>query len=288
MTFADSCALLSCRIFFKYLGRTKFSCNSAVKFHMDFKNEARSTMEIDNVQPIVSIYRQALLTFKDISKDFNVNLNKLKSMMDSLKAEDLRYDTTLSDPATWRPRKKAPCTYVEVFQNDVVNMSIFVLRPGFKMPLHDHPQMYGLLKVISGAINIRSFTEYPLTEAMNNPDCVIRAKQEAARRAQGIYKDKRLFAEVSQSTVCRANSETCILTPTTSNYHEIEALSMPAAFFDVLAPPYDTLIEGVGPRQCTYYYIAHELRNNMVQLHQMEAPDYFYCDELPYLGPCLR
>lgn len=255
---------------------------------MDFKNEAKSSMEIVNVPPIISTYRHALRTFDDNFKnEFSTNLSKLKNMMNALKAEDLGFDKSLSDPGTWSKPNKAPCTYIEVFQNSQINMSIFVLKPGFRMPLHDHPHMHGLLKVIVGAVRIRSFSEYPLTEGANSVDFSIRASNEAARLAHGIHKRRKLFAKVSNDSVCRSNSETCILTPTISNYHEIEALEMPAAFFDILSPPYDTLIKGIGPRRCRYYQVANEISTNVVELQETDVPRCFYCDQAPYLGPIL-
>lgn len=288
MTFIDSFTLLSSRIISSFLTRKKLLFVSASNIHMDNKDEAKSTMEIVNIPPIIATYRQALRTFDEKFKsDLSTNLNKLKLMMDKLKADDLGFDHTLNDPKTWSKARKAPCTYIEVFQNSLVNMSIFVLKPGFKMPLHDHPHMHGLLKVISGAVRIRSFTEYPLKEIVSTMDFASRAKHEAARIAQGIHKRRRLFAQVSQDSICQANSETCILTPTTSNYHEIEALNMPAAFFDILSPPYDTLIEEVGPRRCRYYYVANEISTNVVELQETNVPECFYCDQAPYLGPML-
>ncbi|XP_013185088.2 2-aminoethanethiol dioxygenase [Amyelois transitella] len=289
MTFIDRGALLSCRLFFSFTSPfTKFSCYRAAKIHMDIKDEVKSNMEIVNVPPIISTYRQALRTFDDKFKnELSTNLNKLKSMMDKLKAEDLGFDQTLGSLEWWRKPDKAPCTYIEVFQNSMMNMSIFVLKPGFKMPLHDHPHMHGLLKVIVGAVKIRSFSEYPLKEAMNEVDFAVRAKHEAARLAQGFHKRRRLFAKVAQNKVCAANAETCILTPTVSNFHEIEALDMPAAFFDILSPPYDTLIKGIGPRRCRYYHVSNEVSSNVVELQETEAPKCFYCDQAPYLGPIL-
>lgn len=288
MTFVDSLALLSCRLFYTFWTRKKFSCISTARFHMDLKDEAKAHTDVVSVPPIVATYRLALQTFQDkATADLSANLNKLKKVMDTLRSEDLGLDRRLTDPATWNRPAKAPCTYIQVFQNHEINMSIFVLRPGFKMPLHDHPHMHGLLKVISGAVNIRSFSEHPLKEEVNALDFVVRAKHEAARLAQGIHKRRRFFAKVSQDRVCRDNAETCILTPTISNYHEIEALDLPAAFFDVLAPPYDTLIEGIGPRRCRYYSIANTLSNNLVELQEGSAPDCFYCDQAPYLGPKL-
>ncbi|CAG9794767.1 unnamed protein product [Diatraea saccharalis] len=289
MTFVVKGALLSCRrLFFAFFTRRKFLCIGTVKIHMDNKYESRSSMEIVNVPPILSIYRHALRTFDgNFKSEFTTNLSKLKTMMDSLRAEDLGFDKSLSDTSTWNKPNKAPCTYIEVFQNNQMNMSIFVLKPGFKMPLHDHPHMHGLLKVIAGAVKIRSFSEYPLKEAVSEIDFAARAKHEAARLAQGIHKRRRLFAKISNDSVCRANSQTCTLTPTISNYHEIEALEVPAAFFDILSPPYDTLIEGIGPRRCRYYYVANEVSTNVVELQETDVPKCFYCDQAPYLGPIL-
>ncbi|XP_021186573.1 2-aminoethanethiol dioxygenase [Helicoverpa armigera] len=288
MTFVDSCALLSSRLFSTFFIRKKFLCINTVRFHMDKRDEAKSTMELVNIPPIVSIYRHAARTFDDRYKnDLTTNLNKLKLLMDSLKAEDLGYDDNLKDHQFWRKPNKAPCTYIEVFQNSQINMSIFVLKPGFKMPLHDHPHMHGLLKVISGAVNIRSFSEYPAQETVDPREFQRRALKEAARLASGNPKRRKLFAEICSDRICTDNSDTCILTPTISNYHEIEALETPAAFFDILSPPYDTLIEGIGPRRCRYYFVSNQISTNLVELQETEVPKCFYCDQAPYLGPIL-
>lgn len=255
---------------------------------MDIGDEEKSAMELVNVPPIVSIYRHSLHTFDDSQKNsLKANLDKLKTMMDGLRAEDLGYDNNLKDVQFWRQPNKAPCTYIEVFQNSQINMSIFVLKPGFKMPLHDHPHMHGLLKVISGVVKIRSFSEYPVKEHVDPVEFQTRARLEAARLAQGTHKRRKLFAEITCHQVCSDNSGTCILTPTISNYHEIEALEEPAAFFDILSPPYDTLIEGIGPRRCRYYFVSNEISSNLVELQETEVPKCFFCDQAPYLGPIL-
>ncbi|XP_022121025.1 2-aminoethanethiol dioxygenase [Pieris rapae] len=288
MSFRDSCALITCRFFSRLRSKNKLLCFNISGFHMESKHEAKSAMELVNIPPIITTYRQALRTFDDKFKnDFATNLNKLKFLVDKLKADHLGFDHSYNDPATWNRPSKAPCTYVEVFQNSTVNMSIFILKPGFKMPLHDHPHMHGLLKVISGAVRVKSFTEYPLKEAISKVDFKARAKHEAARLAQGIHKRRRLFAEISQDRICKEDSESCILTPTVSNYHEIEALNTPAAFFDILAPPYDTFVEGIGPRRCRYYYVVNEISSNVVELQETSVPECFYCDQAPYLGPTL-
>lgn len=287
MTFLDSCVLLSCRLFPILLKKKKFLCVSAGAFHMDKRNETKFTMELVNIPPIVSTYRHALRTFDDRFKnDLSVNMNKLKLMMDSLKSADLGFDRTVK-MLIWNKPNKAPCTYIEVFQNTSINMSIFVLKPGFKMPLHDHPHMHGLLKVISGAVHITSYSEHPLKEVMKAVDSATRAKIEAKRLARGEHKRRKLFAEITTSKVCRDNSSTCVLTPTVSNYHEIQALDTPAAFFDILSPPYDTLLQGIGPRRCHYYKVINEISTNLVEMEETDVPECFFCDQAQYLGPQL-
>lgn len=287
MTFLDSCALLSSRLIPTLLKKKNLLCVTADVFHMDKRNETKFTMELVNIPPIVSTYRHALHTFDDrFKKDLSVNMNKLKLMMDSLKSADLGFDKTVK-MLIWTKPNKAPCTYIEVFQNNSINMSIFVLKPGFRMPLHDHPQMHGLLKVISGAVHITSYSEHPLKEVMKAVDAATRAKIEAKRLSQGEHKHRKLFAEITSSKICRDNSSTCILTPTVSNYHEIQALDTPAAFFDILSPPYDTLLQGIGPRRCHYYKVINEISTNLVEMEETSVPQCFFCDQAPYLGPQL-
>ncbi|GBP55506.1 2-aminoethanethiol dioxygenase [Eumeta japonica] len=257
---------------------------------MDIKNEAikKSKLEVANVPPIVAIFRQAMRTFDDKIKadspEFKENFEKLKSLVDKITPEDLGFDKNLADLKFWAKPRKAPCTYIEVIQNDKINMSIFVLKPGFTMPLHDHPQMHGLLKVIYGAVDIRSFTEYPLTEVVDMVDIEMRAKLEADRLSHGVHKHRKLYATISDSENCREDSGACILTPTLSNYHEIRS-KVPSAFFDILAPPYDTFSEELGPRRCKYYQVLQELTVNVVELEEIPVPECFYCDQAPYLGP---
>lgn len=289
MTSVVTRALLSSsRTYLTIFRKTKLLCISVARIHMENRDATKSSMELINVPPLVSTYRQALRTFDvKLNNEFDANLSKLKLLMDKLRSEDFGFDNRLKDPVIWYSPKKPPCTYIEVFQNKRVHMSIFVLKPGFKMPLHDHPHMHGLLKVISGAVRIRSFTEYPLKEVVNMLDFKTRAKHEAARLAKGFHQKRKLFAQISNDRYCSDNAETCVLTPTISNYHEIEALELPAAFFDILSPPYDTFIKEIGPRRCRYYQVVQEISTNVVELHETEVPSCFYCDTSPYLGPIL-
>lgn len=87
------------------------------------------------------------------------NLNKstyqqLINLMSNLKASDLNFDQTEIDR---RVLTVAPCAFVRLFENQNFNLSIFSIRPGSRLPLHNHPKMHGILKVITGKIVIKNF-----------------------------------------------------------------------------------------------------------------------------------
>lgn len=123
---------------------------------------------------IECVLRQALTTFSGsyTSKTFHDNLVKLKRIANELDSRSvaldirlLRWDTfelnnsidKLSG-STFIRRHQAPVTYIEVFEDQNVSIGVFVLRDGAKIPLHDHPYMYGVLKVIYGKVKIQSYT----------------------------------------------------------------------------------------------------------------------------------
>lgn len=122
---------------------------------------------------IECVLKQALTTFSGsyTSKAFHDNLVKLKRNANELDARSigldfrlLRWDTYElnnsqdKSEATFIRRHRAPVTYIEVFEDEHVSIGVFVLRDGAKIPLHDHPYMYGVLKVIHGKVKIQSYT----------------------------------------------------------------------------------------------------------------------------------
>lgn len=132
-----------------------------------------------------------------------------------------------------------------------------------KLPLHDHPHMNGLLKVLAGTIKISSLSLSTIQEA-------------------GLPV---IAATDLIELVANDASESCVLEPLRNNLHEIEAVGgKPAAFLDVLAPPYRANVPGIGPRKCTYYKIVRETAPNTFRLEETD-PDCFVDDAYPYTGP---
>lgn len=123
---------------------------------------------------IECVLKQALTTFSGsyTSKAFHDNLVKLKRSANELDARsvgldfrllrwdtyELNYNLDKLSASTFKRHLQAPVTYIEVFENEHVSIGVFVLRDGAKIPLHDHPYMYGVLKVIYGKVKIQSYT----------------------------------------------------------------------------------------------------------------------------------
>ena len=48
---------------------------------------------------------------------------------------------------------------------------ILLFREGEHIPLHDHPEMHGIIKCLAGRLKITSYTKLPITSLPNNlPD----------------------------------------------------------------------------------------------------------------------
>lgn len=98
------------------------------------------------------------------------------------------------------------------------------------------------------------------------------------------------------------SSGPCLLTPVQDNLHQIDAVGGPAAFLDILAPPYDP----DDGRDCHYYKVLQpagqwdgpdgksseqqqveekEKDAEVMWLLEVPQPEDFWCVGEPYPGP---
>ena len=70
------------------------------------------------------------------------------------------------------------------------------------------------------------------------------------------------LAQVSSVTSVTPESCPCLLSPSESNIHKIESVGGPAAFLDILAPPYnidpDPYMDDQEERDCHYFRVLSE------------------------------
>ncbi|XP_056148061.1 2-aminoethanethiol (cysteamine) dioxygenase b [Lampris incognitus] len=256
-------------------------------------------MPQDSMTSIVQrLARQARVTFRnppltvEASKTFLENQNKLKSMMTEVRATDLKLVPRKMETSPVAPhpyRGVPPVTYMQICETDEFSMGVFLLRNGASIPLHDHPGMHGMLKVLYGKLRITCFDRldkmYPDAtpgDPHSLPPFQTGALRRSVVRSTGDYTDE---------------SMPCILSPDRDNLHQIDAVDGPTAFLDVLAPPYDP----DDGRDCHYYEVLppppvretgakktpREAHDQPMEVWLMEIPQPpdFWCGGEPYPGP---
>lgn len=195
-----------------------------------------------------------------MQKDCN---GKLLLYRSSLSYNDLNLHPALVTNRAFSSPEKAPCTFINVYECDLFTVTIFILRTGYTMPIHDHPGITGILKVVAGHIQLQSYTK--------------RSKDSGG--IQKIKLGQHVEVKPEELLTLGTNNGVAILTPTERNYHEMSAVGdEPAAFIDILSPPYE---EGPGSvRNCSYY--RRVLAGNKAYLEKVPAPYSYYCDSLYY------
>ncbi len=109
-----------------------------------------------------------------------------------------------------------------------VNLSVFALRAGQAIPLHDHPGLHGALRVLRGRIRLETWDWDPPRQAPPAPG------EAAVARASGVH--------------ALGPGDEALTLPARGALHRIEALE-DAALLDLFAPYYD---DAAG-RRCSYY-----------------------------------
>lgn len=199
------------------------------------------------------------------SEAFIAELTKLQESVQVLTAEDLNLrDTIRSIPKS----DQLPVTFVDIFENPLLTMMVIIMKPGSRIPLHDHPNMYGMIKVLEGQFRIQSYT------LLDEPGKIIDHHAPKSSVVSALRMPESILSKVSSPIT---------LSPEIRNVHEIECLCGEpggedwAAFIDILSPPYQ------DADACHYFKVDdHLLRGDAnsdlrkCRLVQIECPkDYF-------------
>lgn len=150
-----------------------------------------------------------------------------------------------------------------------------------------------LVQVLYGKVSVRCYDKLQdsLTVDTTPPqfEPLLAQSQMASLRRSVL----RSVAEYSE------NSAPCLLTPVRDNLHQIDAVDGPAAFLDILAPPYDP----DDGRDCHYYKVLQpaaegeetdgksseqlqvEEKEEVKWLLEIPQPEDFWCGGEPYPGP---
>ena len=146
-------------------------------------------------------------------------------------------------------QRPGACTYLGIVENDEYAIAAFILEPHATIPLHDHPNMTVLSRVVRGSLRVTSFD-------VDN--------EGKARRS---------------ITLMTSADGPAALFPSVDNVHEFQAGAGGAVVLDVIVPPYD---EDAG-RAC-HYFEAVAIRGGVFELREIPEPADFECLGAVYNG----
>lgn len=216
------------------------------------------------------------------------DLDGVQAAMEELTPQSLAFEVPAPAPARPPEAGSPHVSYVHVWSGAAFSMGVFLLPAGASIPLHDHPGMSVLSKLLYGSLRV---TSYDLGQL--SPDAAASADVTSRKlggpllgRRRGA---RRMRCAPPRTSVVSAPAPAMRLDAVRGNLHEFLALA-DTAVFDVLLPPYS---DAAG-RPCHYYAPARggaggegagEGAGALVDLEEVPWPDSLVVDSAPYRGP---
>jgi len=130
--------------------------------------------------------------------------------------------------------------YIDILDNiPNFNVGVFLIPKGNCIPLHNHPNIFVISKVIWGSVVINSFDK--ITNNDNNNNNIFIHNYSSSEDIFKVEEREKINLNFNDNNIG-------ILTPNKNNIHEVIAYE-DSAFFDIILPAYDESKN----RPCNYF-----------------------------------
>lgn len=168
----------------------------------------------------------------------------------------------IREPSPTMARTMTEVHYWKLWESDTIDIGIFFMPPGGVIPLHNHPGMSVITRVLYGSANVTSYDLLPKSELSHLPADEVQAGRDDIKWAR-VSRQGDFVAEC-----------TMWLDPRRFNLHQIRANDqIGCALLDIMIPPYNN-----SDRDCHHFEILVERfleKNNdrIVKLLESVQPD---------------
>lgn len=200
--------------------------------HFNYKLKIQKELK-KKILPIFNKY--SLLETLELKNNYLNKYHECEKMINLINYTSENIDwrliniTELNQKEYFKNRENQMFDYIDVLdETPNFNIGVFLIPKGNTIPLHNHPNMFVVSKVIWGSVLINNFDKKPTNDRH--------------------LEEYDVFQVDEKEKINMKQNDIAILTPDKNNIHEVIAHE-DTAFFDIILPAYDE----EENRSCDYY-----------------------------------